>query len=329
MPDFSHLRPNSSQGWLAWVLLAFILLFSFASDQFLTVQNLLDLAESYAVTGIFALGLFVVLVTGGIDISFAAVASVVQYLIASLFVQFQFDNALLSILLAIVCGTLFGVINALLITSLRVVSIIITISMQSLLFGLLMWVTSGKSLYLLPDWWVTLRSVLPFTVQGNSFQIGLPLVFMLVIAALTALLLNKTNLGRQLYAVGGDVESARRIGIRVDLIHVLAYGWLGAMAAIGGLVQVYRMGEVVPNALVGGELDVLAATVLGGASLMGGKGTVSGTLMGVFLIAILKNGLNLIGVSNYFMNIVVGGTIMVAIAVTHYKKRKETDVSFV
>ncbi len=329
MLDFNRLRPHSSQGWLAWVLLAFILFFSVASDQFLTVQNLLDLAESYAVTGIFALGLFLVLVTGGIDISFAAVASVVQYLIASLFVQFQFDNAMLSILLAIVCGTLFGVINALLITSLRVVSIIITISMQSLLFGLLMWVTGGKSLYSLPDWWITLRSVLPFEWQGNHFQVGLPLITMLVIAGLTALLLNKTNLGRQLYAVGGDPESARRIGIRVGLIHVFAYGWLGAMAAIGGLVQVYRMGEVVPNALVGGELDVLAATVLGGASLMGGKGTVSGTLMGVFLIAILKNGLNLIGVSNYFMNIVVGGVIMVAIAVTHYKKRKETDVSFV
>lgn len=329
MPDFSRFRPHSSQGWLAWVLLAFILFFSVTSDQFLTMQNLLDLAESYAVTGIFALGLFVVLVTGGIDISFAAVASVVQYLLASLFVQYQFDNALLSILLAVICGTLFGVINALLITTLRVVSIIITISMQSLLFGLLMWVTGGRSLYSLPEWWITLRNVLPFSWQGANFQVGLPLVTMLLIAAITALMLNKTNLGRQLYAVGGDAESARRIGIRVGLIHVFAYGWLGAMAAIGGLVQVYRMGEVVPNALVGGELDVLAATVLGGASLMGGKGTVSGTLMGVFLIAILKNGLNLVGVSNYFMNIVVGGVIMIAIAVTHYKKRKETDVSFV
>lgn len=329
MPDFSRLRPHSSQGWLTWVLSLFIVIFSFASDQFLTVQNLLDLAESYAVTGIFALGLFVVLVTGGIDISFAAVASVVQYLIASLFVHYQFANAPLSIALAIACGTLFGVINAWLITWLRVVSIIITISMQSLLFGLLMWVTGGRSLYQLPDWWITLRNVLPFEWQGQAFQLGLPLLILLLIAALTAVILNKTHLGRQLYAVGGDAESARRIGIRVGLISLFAYGWLGAMAAIGGLVQVYRMGEVVPNALVGGELDVLAATVLGGASLMGGKGTVSGTLMGVFLIAVLKNGLNLIGVSNYFMNIVVGTVIMAAIAVTHFKKRKETDVSFV
>ncbi|MDO6406866.1 ABC transporter permease [Pantoea phytobeneficialis] len=329
MPDLSFFKPQSTQGWLAWVLVFFFVAFSLASDQFLTLQNLLDLTETYAVTGIFALGLFVVLVTGGIDISFAAVASVVQYVIASLFVQFGFDNAPLSILLAIACGTLFGVINAVLIYWLRIVSIIITISMQSLLFGMLMWITEGRSLYNLPEWWVTLHNILPFSVHGQTYQIGLPLTIMLVIAAITWLLLNKTHLGRQLYATGGDQESARRIGIRVGLIHILAYGWLGALAAVGGLVQVYRVGEVVPNALVGGELDVLAATVLGGASLMGGKGTVTGTLMGVFLIAILKNGLNLVGVSSYFMNIVIGVVIMVAITVTHYKKRKETDVSFV
>ncbi|WP_333610045.1 ABC transporter permease [Pantoea piersonii] len=329
MLNVSFFRPRSSQGWLAWVLLFFIVLFSFTSDQFMTLQNLLDLTETYAVTGIFALGLFVVLVTGGIDISFAAVASVVQYIIASLFIQFGFDNAPLSIVLAIACGMLFGVINAVLIYWLRIVSIIITISMQALLFGMLMWLTEGRSLYNLPEWWTTLHNVLPFSVDGQSYQVGLPLTIMLIIAAVTWLLLNKTHLGRQLYATGGDQESARRIGIRVGLIHILAYGYLGALAAIGGLVQVYRVGEVVPNALVGGELDVLAATVLGGASLMGGKGTVTGTLMGVFLIAILKNGLNLVGVSSYFMNIVIGVVIMVAITVTHYKKRKETDVSFV
>ncbi|CAK9885922.1 MAG: Ribose import permease protein RbsC [Candidatus Erwinia impunctatus] len=330
MPDvISMIKPTTRQGWLAWVLFIFIIIFSFSSEQFLTLQNLLDLAETYAVMGIFALGLFVVLVTGGIDISFAAVASVTQYLIATLFVRYGFDNALLSILLAILVGALLGVVNALLIYGFRIVSIIITISMQSLLFGMLMWITEGRSLYDLPEWWVTLHTVLPFTLGGQQYQLGLPLLIMLCVALFTWFLLNKTHLGRQLYATGGDQESARRIGIRVGLIHLVAYGYLGALAALGGLVQVYRVGEVVPNALVGGELDVLAATVLGGASLMGGKGSVGGTLMGVFLIAILKNGLNLIGVSSYFMNIVIGIVIMVAITVTHYKKRKETDVSFV
>ncbi|TDQ17969.1 simple sugar transport system permease protein [Raoultella sp. BIGb0149] len=328
MLNLNRLRPSTNEGYLAWVLVALIVTFSLLSDRFLTLQNLLDLSESYAVSGIFALGLFVVLVTGGIDISFAAVASVVQYIIATLVIHYGLASPSGTILLAIAIGTLFGMINAVLIYCLRIVSIIVTISMQSLLFGMLMWFTNGTSLYDLPGWLVTPLQVLPFNIGDRHYQIGLPLVVMLAVAALTWILLNKTHLGRQLFAVGGDQESARRIGIRVGVLHLFAYGYLGAMAAIGGLVQVYRVGEVVPNALVGGELDVLAAAVLGGASLNGGKGSVVGTLMGVFLIGILKNGLNLVGVSNYFMNVVIGMTIVVAITVTHYKKRKETDVGF-
>ncbi|HHU0746099.1 ABC transporter permease [Serratia marcescens] len=322
------LKPRGNEGYLAWVLLLTVIVFSLLSDRFLTVQNLLDLSESYAVSGIFALGLFVVLVTGGIDISFAAVASVVQYLIAMLATHYGLANPAGSILLALAFGAALGMVNALLIYCLRIVSIIVTISMQALLFGMLMWLTNGRSLYALPDWWTLPRSVLPFQLGEQSYQLGLPTLVMLAVALLTWLLLNKTHLGRQLFAVGGDAESARRIGIRVGLLHLFAYGYLGAMAAIGGLVQVYRMGEVVPNALVGGELDVLAAAVLGGASLNGGKGSVVGTLMGVFLIGVLKNGLNLIGVSSYFMNVVIGLVIVAAITVTHYKKRKETDVGF-
>lgn len=328
MRKLNRLKPASNEGYLAWVLVVLIVIFSLLSNQFLTLRNLLDLSESYAVSGIFALGLFVVLVTGGIDISFAAVASVVQYLIATLAISYGMANPLGSIVLAIAIGTTLGMINAVLIYSLRIVSIIVTISMQSLLFGMLMWLTKGTSLYDLPEWLITPLKILPFSVGTDHYQLGLPLVVMLAVAGLTWILLNKTHLGRQLFAVGGDQESARRIGIRVGLLHLFAYGYLGAMAAIGGLVQVYRVGEVVPNALVGGELDVLAAAVLGGASLNGGKGSVVGTLMGVFLIGILKNGLNLIGVSNYFMNVVIGCVIVVAITVTHYKKRKETDVGF-
>lgn len=314
--------------YLGVVILVMVIFFSLTTDQFLTIRNLLDLSEGYAVSGIFALGLFVVLVTGGIDISFAAVASVVQYAIASLLLGGYIDGAFQGIVLAVMFGICCGLFNAVLIYYLNLVSIIITISVQSLLFGGLMWLTNGRSIYDLPEWWTTQHEILPFTLGTESYQIGLPFLLMLILTAFTWVVLNKTNLGRQLYAVGGSQESARRVGIRVGIIHLFAYGYLGAFAAIGGLVQVYRMGEVVPNALVGGELDVLAATVLGGASLTGGKGTVLGTLMGVFLIGILKNGLNLIGVSSYFMNIVIGIVIVIAITITHYKKRKETNVGF-
>ncbi|MEC5344280.1 ABC transporter permease [Brenneria populi] len=321
--------PSSVEGWLAWVIVIMLALFASLSNEFLSIQNLLDLTESYAVTGVFALGLFVVLVTGGIDISFAAVASVVQYAVASLLLNGVIASPALCLGVAVAFGVALGLVNALLIYYLNIVSIIITISMQSLLFGLLMWITNGHSIYDLPDWWITQRAVVPFSYDGESYQIGLPLVVMLAIALLTWIVLQKTHIGRQLYAVGGSAESARRIGIRVSLIYLFAYGYLGATAAIGGMLQAYRMSEVVPNALVGGELDVLAAAVLGGASLSGGRGSVIGTLMGVFLIGILKNGLNLIGVSSYFVNIVIGVVIVVAICVTHYKKRKETDVGFI
>ena len=240
-----NLKPRGNEGYLAWVLLLTVIVFA-AQRSVLTVQNLLDLSESYAVSGIFALGLFVVLVTGGIDISFAAVASVVQYLIATLAAHYGLGSPAGSILLALAIGAALGMVNALLIYCLRIVSIIVTISMQALLFGMLMWLTNGRSLYALPDWW-TLRSVLPFQLGEQSYQLGLPTLVMLAVALLTWLLLNKTHLGRQLFAVGGDAESARRIGIRVGLLHLFAYGYLGVMAAIGGLVQVYRMGRWCPT----------------------------------------------------------------------------------
>ncbi len=227
MANFGRLKPQSVEGWLAWVIVLMLALFSLLSREFLSIQNVLDLAESYAVTGIFALGLFVVLVTGGIDISFAAVASVVQYVVASLLLNDVIASPVLCLVIAVAIGVLLGFVNAVLIYYLNIVSIIITISMQSLLFGMLMWLTNGHSIYDLPNWWVDQRSILPFTVNGESYQIGLPLVIMLAIALLTWILLNKTHIGRQLYAVGGSPESARRIGIRVSLIYLFAYGYLG------------------------------------------------------------------------------------------------------
>lgn len=324
----SRLKPKTVEGWLILVIIGLAIFFTSQSDSFFTIRNFLDLAESYSVTGIFALGLFVVLIIGGIDISFAAIASVTQYMVAALVMSMGFDSALFTISFSILLGIGFGFINAILVYHFKIISIIVTISMQSLLFGLLMWATNGRSLYDLPEWIFEFYQVLPFSVGEQSYMIGLPLTVLLGLTLFTWFVLSKTSLGRKIYASGGDMESARRVGIKVGAIHFIAYGFCGAMAAIGGLVQVYRMGEVVPNALVGTELNVLAAVVLGGASLSGGKGTVFGTLLGVFLVGMLNNGLNIIGVSNYFVDVAVGLVIIAAITITHYGKRRETDVSF-
>ncbi|WP_202884112.1 ABC transporter permease [Vibrio sp. S12_S33] len=322
------LKNSSIELWLGLVIIILSVFFALNTDSFFTIRNLLDLAESYSVMGIFALGLFVVLVTGGIDISFAAIASSVQYIVATFAMKFGFSDPTLGIVAAMFLGLMFGFINATLIYYFNIVSIIITISMQSVLFGLLMWLTNGINIYNLPEWMMDFYHVIPFTYEGVRYQIGLPFLTLIILSIISWFLLKKTNIGRQLYATGGSVESARRVGVNVAFIHFFAYGWCGVMAAIGGLVQIYRVNEVVPSALVGTELDVLAAVVLGGSSLSGGKGSVFGTIMGVFCIGILKNGLNLIGVSNYFSNVVIGSVILIAITVTHFGKRQETNFGF-
>ena len=149
----------------------------------------------------------------------------------------------------------------------------------------------------------------------------LPAVVMIAMIILTWLLINRLSLGRQLFALGDNPDGAQRIGINVGGMHFLAYGWLGVCAGIGGLMQAHYVQEVVPNALYGRELDVLAAVVLGGARLGGGKGTILGTILGVILIAIAENGLNLLGVSPYAFKMVVGAVILIAITTSNLDLR--------
>ena len=138
---------------------------------------------------------------------------------------------------------------------------------------------------------------------------------------LTWVLMTRTSAGRQLYAMGGNPEAARRLGINIAAMHFLAYGYLGLMAGLAGLLQAHRVGEAVPNAMVGNELNVLAAAVLGGASLTGGIGTVRGVLLGILLLAMLQNGLNLLGVSPYFFQIVIGLVILLSTSITGLSSR--------
>ena len=274
-----------SEPWLALVILALGAVLAVASPYFLTPSNAVDLVESYSVTAILAMGLFVVLVAGGIDISFAATASVAQYATAYLAAKPRRPGRRLRPLRPRWSASLLGCVNAALIHYLRITSIILTIATMSVYFALLMWVTGGKSIYNLPDWWSSPVVFFQFeTAYGRPRAHHPPLVVMALVAVATWFLMNRTTAGRQLYAVGGNEEAARRVGINITAMHFLAYGYLGLMAGLAGLVQANRVGESVPNAMVGGELNVLAAAVLGGASLNGGIGTVPGVLLGILLL---------------------------------------------
>lgn len=299
-----------------FVVLAFMVLgLSLATDTFLTLANLTSLLNNNAVNLIWAVGLLVVLIAGGIDISFAVAASVVQYLAAHILMGLGGGNWLVGFVVAGGLGIALGLVNAGLIYGFRVISIVITIATFNAFFGLLMFVSQGRNIFDLPSWWTARLFIFEHqSANGVWSELNLAVGVMLVCVIATAVLVGATNLGRQLYAFGDNPEGARRAGVDIPLMHAVAYGWMGLMAGIGGFMQVNIAKEVVPNALYGRELEVLAAVVLGGARLGGGRGTVIGCILGVLFVAITQNGLNLLGVSPFAFQMIIGAAILIAIS---------------
>ena len=312
------LRAHPTESWLVIVLAAISAVLAMSAGQFFTVANLFNLLNTSSVNLIFAAGLLVVLISGGIDISFAVAASVVQYVAALFLAAIGGGGWLSGLFIAAIAGIALGSINAALIYYFRIISIVVTIATFNIFFGLLMFFTHGVSIYLLPEWW-THRTVLFEFQQANGTwaELTLPVLIMAVCVLATWVLIRHTTTGRQLYAFGDNPEGARRLGIDIAAMHFIAYGWLGLMAGIGGLVQVHYAQEVVPNALAGRELDVLAAVVLGGARLGGGRGTVLGCILGVFLVSVTQNGLNLLSISPYAFKMIVGAIILFAITLSN------------
>lgn len=311
----SYFRAHPTEFWLLAVLLLMVLGLSIASDQFLSLGNLTSLLNNNSVNLIWAVGLLVVLIAGGIDISFAVAASVVQYVTFYVLEAFGGGNWALGILVAASLGLLLGCINAALIHRFRIISIVVTIATFNAFFGLLMFFSKGKYIYNLPDWWGT-RVVLfeHQGIDGRWAELNLPVLVMAVCVVSTWILIRHTSTGRQLYAFGDNPEGAARAGISVAAMQFIAFGWMGLMAGIGGLMQVNITQEIVPNALIGRELDVLAAVVLGGARLGGGRGTVLGCILGVALVVVTQNGLNLLGVSPFAFKMIIGAIILIAIS---------------
>ncbi|NNU64144.1 ABC transporter permease [Rhizobium sp. WYCCWR 11152] len=317
------------------VIIAMSIVLAFTTDRFFTLGNGFDLLNISAVNIIFAVGLLVVLISGGIDISFAVAASIVQYVTALALERIGGGGWVSGLLIAACIGIVLGMINAFLIHRFRIISIVATIATFNVYFGLLMFFTKGVSIYNLPDW-LTSRVIIyeREMADGSWAEITLPVVVMVVCTLATWLFITRTTTGRQLYAFGDNPEGARRFGINIGAMQFIAFGWLGLMAGIAGLMQAHYAQEVVPNALYGRELDVLAAVVLGGARLGGGKGSVLGCVLGVLLVSITQNGLNLMGVSPFAFKMIVGAIILVAITLSSarignlvpvFATRKSTD----
>jgi simple sugar transport system permease protein len=311
----------------AYVLLAVLLLsvtITAINPSFFTLENLFDLLKSYSIMGIFAIGVLIVLVSGGIDISFSAVATVAEYVMAVVMIAHG-GNVLTCFLIACAIGVALGMINASLIYFFNIPTIITTIATLNIFYGVLTVLTGGRWIYNLPAWFREFAIIRAFTLtngEGIPYGLSIITVIWIVLLVIAWFILRHTTLGRGIYAMGGSMSSARRAGINILRLQMFVYSFMGLMAGIAGVVQALLVQTVAPNSLVGKELDVIAAVVLGGASVAGGAGSLTGTVLGVGLIAIMSNGLTLMRVSSFWYNVLIGLVILVSVGVSAYRRKR-------
>ena len=309
---------------LLGIVVALSAAITWVNHDFLSFDNWLDLLKSSSFTGILALGVLVVLISGGIDISFTATASVAQYVTAVLVLRYG-GNVPEVFVLAAGIGALLGCVNAVAIHALRIPSIIATIATLNIFNGLLIFFSGGRWISAMPEWFGDFSNVLLFKhTNADGIESGLSVItaIFLGLALLTAGLLRFTTLGRSVYALGGSERSARRAGFNLLGIRLFVYGYMGLLAGVAGIVQALLISTVDPSSIVGKELEVLAAVVIGGASLAGGRGSVLGTLLGVLLIAVLGNGLTIMRVPSRWYNVAIGLTIILSVTVSALRARR-------
>ena len=325
MHDMLKRLRSRNEFWLAIVLLGLVVFFSFTAPAFFTIGNLNDLLTQNAFTGILCAGLIVVLIAGGIDISFTATASVVQYAAVTLANMYGM-NWIILLVIAGGLGAIMGTINAFFVVKFRIHSIIVSIATLNIFYGLLIFITSGSYITTVPDYFYDGINWLEFQLGRRSYGINLQMVLLFGSFILTAFILKATNIGRQIYAMGGNPDAAQRLGFSIFRLNLFVYGYMGFIAGIASIAHAQLQLNVTPTVLVGRELTVLAAVVLGGASLMGGVGTVLGTILGVSFLCVLQNGLIILGLPARWEGAVTGFVILIAVAASALEGSRQMNM---
>jgi ribose transport system permease protein len=283
------------------------------TPHFLTVSNLLNIAEQATIIAIIAAGMTFVIITGGIDLSVGSVLAFAGVVMAS-FLQRGVPLPL-ALIVGVGAGLLCGLVNGLLITVGRLPPFIATLGMMSIARGAALMFTEGRPISGFSE---TFRSL----ATGEVIRIPAPVIIMIGVYVIAHFVLRRTKLGRYAYAIGGNEEAALLSGINVRLYKTMIYGIAGLLSGLAAILLTARLNSAQPIAGMSYELDAIAATVIGGTSLLGGEGTVVGTLIGALIMAVLRNGLNLLSVSSFIQQIVIGTVIIVAVLIDMALKRR-------
>ena len=285
------------------------------TPHFLTVSNLLNVAQQTSINAIIAVGLTFVIISGGIDLSVGSLVAFSGVVLASLLQQ----SVPLPLALAggLAVGLLCGLVNGVLITYGKLPPFIATLGMMSVARGGALLFTDGRPISGFSESFRQLAT-------AEIFHIPVPVVLMVAVYAVAHFVLRRSKFGRYVYAIGGNEEAALLSGVRVRLYKTMVYGVGGLLSGLAAVVLTARLNSAQPIAGINYELDAIAATVIGGTSLMGGQGSVIGTLIGALIMGVLRNGLNLLGVSSFIQQVVIGAVIIVAVLMDTAFKRQKT-----
>lgn len=311
---------------IALIIIGLSLVIGLINSNFFSVANYFLLIRSATIMGVFAMGVLVVLISGGIDVSFTGIAIFAMYTTVDFLVKQGYEGGMLvPFLMSAGLGLILGLFNAILIGFFRLPTLIVTLGTLSLYRGAVLFFV-GSDYYNTAELPVGIREyarATVLTVETASGNTSLhPAIFILVvIAVLVWFVLKYTMLGRSIYAMGGDREAAERFGFNIRSNQFMIYGFVGLVSGIGGMVVGALFRQANPFSIVGTELDVIAAAVLGGASIAGGRGSVIGTLLGVLLITMVNNSLVLMGIPSEWQKVVVGFLILVGTAIPILQKR--------
>lgn len=326
--DLSKLRGANNEGVLALTLVLLILVMTVANPEFFTAGTFFSVIRASIVPMIFALGVLIVIISGGIDVSFPAIAIFAAYTTVMMLENGAPDLGLIGVLvIASVLGALLGLINGGLIAQFKLPTLIVTLGTQGIFKGFLLAYVGSQYLADLPTSMAQFSTMNLVTVGGAGLHILV--VPAIVLCVVVHLMLRNTMFGRGIYAIGDDAEAARRAGFSVRKTQVTLYILVGILAAFGGVVHVTLTRSANPQDLLGTELDIIAAVVLGGASIFGGRGSVLGTVLGVLLIQLINNSLILMGIPSAWQRTAVGLLLVIGVGVQAVSARRASKRVFV
>lgn len=323
------LKKNEFYIFVTIVVLCLII--EIRSGQFFTGNNIIDILRSLVIPGMFSVGAFIVIVSGGIDVSFPALASLVAYATSSLLVSTGFQGpVIVPFIIGIVMGIVLGALNGLFIATFKLPALIVTLGTQSVYRGIMQGVLNSVQISedMLPESMPKFGYSSLFT--GTNPETGLtsdmPTTFIIfaVLVIGVAIFLRYTMTGRGIFAIGGDENSAIRAGFRVKFIKFMIYCFVGAIAGAAGITRVCMMKMCHPTNLLGMEMTVIAAVVLGGTSITGGTGSIWGAMLGILLLTIVQNSLILLGIPTFWQEMFTGLLILLGTGISAYRAIRDS-----